>query len=440
MRKIVLLLLLAALPLHAATTVTLLHFSDYHSHVLPYYTDEGEHGGIARAVRYLAGEKQRGALVFSGGDTINKGAPAWSDKYGCVEWPWWNGIVDAMAFGNHDADYGLPAFEQCKRSVTYPILSANTVGFKRYAVFTVKGIRIGVFALAGSDFPTLVHVEGLSFSDPFAAARDAVRDLRKKEHADVVVMIGHQHAEADYEMARKVPGIDLIFGSHSHLKRDLTRIEGTRTWFISPWQYLGYVSRVQLTFERRKLTDVRGSLVPIDDKLAEDEAIAARVRTMQGELERDPAYADLFRTIGTLDRAMSVRDVATYTLDTVRKAANADIALSTVSSFRAALPKGSITFEKLRDALPYENEIVVCTMDGESVLRLMDYSKSREGTDSEAYFSGVLPQLTRNPNRQIYRVAATDYLANVAWRDAFKCEKEKTGKRVRESVKASLSP
>ena len=117
-----------------------------------------------------------------------------------------------------------------------------------------------------------------------------------------------------------------------------------------------------------------------------------------------------------------------------------DIALSTASSFRAALPKGPITFEKLRDALPYENEIVVCTMDGESVLRLMDYSRSRAGSDSEAYFSGLLPQLTRSPNTRIYRVAATDYLANVAYRDVFKCEKEKTGKRVRESVKASLSP
>src|SRR3954462_797917 len=97
------LFLLLALPLSADTTVTLLHFSDYHSHAQPFYTDEGERGGIARAIHYLQREKQRGALVFSGGGTINKGAPAWSDKYTCAEWPWFNGIIDAMAFGNHDA-------------------------------------------------------------------------------------------------------------------------------------------------------------------------------------------------------------------------------------------------------------------------------------------------------------------------------------------------
>ena len=435
MRKLLLLLLLTALPLGAQTTVTLLHFSDYHSHALPFYTDEGERGGIARALHYLAREKKRGALVFSGGDTINKGAPAWSDKYGCVEWPWWNGVVDAMAFGNHDADYGRPAFDDCRRSVTYPILSANTPGFQRYAVFAANGIRIGVFALAGSDFSSLVHVEGFSFGDPLAAAREVVRELREKEHADVVVMIGHQHLESDYAMAREVPGIDLIFGSHSHLKRDLTRIEGTNTWFISPWQYLGYVSRVQLTFDHGKLTNVRGAVVPIEKRLGEDKNIARRVQRLQNDLEHDPAYVDLFKPIGTLDRAMSVRDLAMFTLDQMRRVANADVALSTVSSFRAALPRGLLTMEQLRDAMPYENEIFVCTMPASTVQRVLDYSKSLAGTDRESF---IAAPSSLDPSRT-YRVATTDFLANVVYREVFDCAKEKTGKKVRETVKATLS-
>src|SRR2546430_3937070 len=87
--------------------VTILHFSDYHSHALPFY-DEGRAGvgGVARAIGYLRGEKSRGAIVLSGGDMINKGSPAWSDKYNCAEWPWLDGIRDAMAFGNHDPDHG----------------------------------------------------------------------------------------------------------------------------------------------------------------------------------------------------------------------------------------------------------------------------------------------------------------------------------------------
>ncbi|HUP48476.1 MAG TPA: bifunctional metallophosphatase/5'-nucleotidase, partial [Thermoanaerobaculia bacterium] len=71
------LLLLLAVPL-GAQTVTLLHFSDYHSHALPFYSEgRPDQGGIARAIGYLARQKRGGALIFSGGDMINRGAPAW---------------------------------------------------------------------------------------------------------------------------------------------------------------------------------------------------------------------------------------------------------------------------------------------------------------------------------------------------------------------------
>src|SRR5258708_251292 len=241
---------------------------------------------------------------------INKGSAAWSDKYRCAEWLWFNGIIDAMAFGNHDPDYGADEMQRCLASVRYPVLSANTNGFKGWQVFVANGIRVGVFAIAGSDFKTLVKEPSLHFGDPIAAARDAVRELREKQHADVVVMIGHEHLDDDFALAWAVPGIDLIFGTHSHLKRDLMRIDGTPTWFISPFQYLTYVSRVVMTFKGHKLVGVSGGLVPVDESMPVDAAIAARVTAMQRDLERDPQYASLFVTIGRLAAPLPVELVA----------------------------------------------------------------------------------------------------------------------------------
>jgi 5'-nucleotidase len=423
LRKTILVLLwLAAAPLRAQT-VTLLHFSDYHSHALPFYTDEGERGGIARAIGYLRQEKRRGALVFSGGDTINIGAPAWSDKFGCAEWPWLDGLVDAMAFGNHDADYGFADFERCRRAVRYPILSANTNGFRPYAVFTVNGRRIGVFAVAGNDFKQLVKVPELTFRDPLAAAREAVKALREREHVDAVVMIGHQESEDDYAMAKAVPGIDVIFGSHSHLKRDLTQIPGTSTWFISPSQYLTYISRVQLTFAQDQLT-VRGALMPVDRAMREDRPTARRVQAMQQELERDPKYSELFTPIGHLGAPMSVDALMQRTLDVMRKAGDAEVALSTISSVRGSLPSGTLSMELLRAALPYDNEIVVCTLTGAQLQRLR--------TEPDVVSGG-----TGAGNK--IRVATTDYLAHVAYRELFACEPRHTGLRVRDEVRKSLT-
>lgn len=434
MRALVLILLFA-FPLAAETKVTLLHFSDYHSHALPFYTEEGERGGLARAIAYLEREKRSGALVFSGGDTINKGSPAWSDKYGCAEWSWLNGIVDAMAFGNHDADYGLEAFEKCRERVRYPILSANTAGFPPYRVFERDGIRIGVFAIAGSDFAKLVRVEGLTFGDPVAAAQRSVRELRDRHRADAVVMIGHQHAEADYELARAVPGIDVIFGTHSHLKRALTRIPGTSTWFISPSQYLSHISRVELTFDGRKLTSVDGELVPVTAEMGENRKIARRVGRMQQMLERDPDYSALFVPIGTLREPLSVSALAQLTLGAMRAAGDADVALSTASSFRHALPAGAITPEQLRAALPYDNQIVVCTLTGAQLTGVINESARRAGGDSTLH---VAPPGPFDSDRS-YRVATTDYVADVSYRDVFACAERATAGRVRAEVEGRLA-
>ncbi len=406
-----LIVLLLALPLGADTTITLLHFSDYHSHALPFYTDEGELGGIARAVGYLREQKRNGALAFSGGDMINKGAPAWSDRYQCAEWPWLNGIVSAMAFGNHELDYGRSSFESCRKKLDYPILSANTPGFKPYAIFKTKGVRVGVFAVAGPDFAKLV--KGETFEDSVAAARATV--ARLKNEADVIVMIGHQTTEDDYALARAVPGIDLIFGSHSHLKRHLVQIEGTKTAFVSPWQYLTYISRVEMTVgDDRKMKSVRGGLIPVDASMPVDLAIAKRVTAMQGDLEK--AHPELFSPIGNLASPLSTDQLTERTLAVMREVAKADVAVSTKSSFRGALPAGTLTLESLRGALPYDNEIVVCTMTSAQLQSIGD-----------AYVTSFEPGKT-------YRVATTDYLANVAYK--FTCDK--TGLRVREELRKRL--
>ena len=420
-----------------AVTVTLLQFSDYHSHAVPFYAEEGaDRGGIARAVGFLSAEKKRGALVFSGGDMVNKGSPAWSDKYRCVEWPWLNGIVDDMALGNHDPDYGAETFTQCRKSIRYPILSANTGGFQPYDVLERGGARIGVFAVAGSDFNALVKASGFVFRDPIAAAREVVKKLRDEEHVDAVVMIGHEHLQDDYALAHAVPGIDLIFGSHSHLRRAFTKIEGTNTYFISPGQYLTDICRVQLTIENHRVAAARGELVPVDARMKTDAALAKTVGEMQRALERDPQYAPLFATIGTTAEAMSVERLAHVAVARMREAAGADVAMSTASSFRQPLPRGAITVEQLRAALPYDNEIVVAEMSGEELAKLLAYGASRAGSDAVP----VVESVTKPEPSRTYKVAVTDYMARTAagYADFFKNARA-TGKRVREEVAKALA-
>ncbi|HEY2091998.1 MAG TPA: metallophosphoesterase [Thermoanaerobaculia bacterium] len=410
-----------------ATVIVLLHFSDYHSHALPFYSEgRMEQGGIARAIGYMErARKEDDAVVLSGGDMINKGSPAWSDKYRCAEWPWLNGVVDAMALGNHDFDYGIDVFNDCRKQLHYPLLSANTDGFEASTVIERKGIRIGVFAVAGNDFASLT--KGMTFTDRVAAARKTVEDLRKR--ADVVVMIGHEYKDDDYQLAREVPGIDVIFGTHGHLKQELTNIPETNTWFISPGQYLTYVSRVTLTLDGKKLARVTGRLVPVDNRIKPDPKIAQQVVAMERDLETDPQYAPLFQPVGKLARPVTLDQLGNKSVELMREATHADVALSTTSSFRQPLPPGTITMEMLRAAMPYDNEIVVATLTREQLDALLAFKG-----ESLCVRPAVLPAKT------IYRIATTDYLANVsAYKRFFTTPVEKSGLHAREVVRQWLT-
>jgi 5'-nucleotidase/UDP-sugar diphosphatase len=420
MRKVVLFVLVASfvLPLSPAsaqdsTVVTLIHFADYHSYAVPFYAEgQPDSAGIARLLAYLQPfADDEHTLILNGGDMLNVGALGWSDKYQCVEWAWFNGVSDAMALGNHDADYGSGAFADCQAQIDYPILGANVLDAageslfeyddQTYLVFEIADVKIGVFAVAGPDFELLVKpevrpAEGVAFGDPVAAARDVVETLRDVEEVNAVVLIGHSHYEDDIALAQAVPGIDVIFGTHSHRKEALTLIPGSSTYYISAFQYLTYLSKLELTFSDGVLSDVQGELVQMANTLPQDQEIAQQVAQMQADLEADPDYADRYLPIGKAAIELSTEGqfegealLGNLVMDIYRSTTEAHMAVATASSFRQPIPPGVITEEQLRRALPYANVILVYDMTGAQIQELLDYSVSRSESDSFSQVSGV---------------------------------------------------
>ncbi len=248
-------------------------------------------------------------------------------------------------------------------------------------------------------------------------------------------MIGHEHVEDDYKLAR-LADIDVIFGTHTHVKREMTRMANTHTWFISPYQYGTYVSVVDVTFEGKKRVSIRGRLVPMVSSIPEDPAIAKRVAKMQRDLEADPAYRDLFVPFAKLARPMEIENVVAFTLDTMRDIAHADAAMSTASSFRQALPKGAIDPETLRAALPYDNEIVIAEVSGAQLQQIYDLANADPASDAYAFATKIAIDPAKT-----YKVAITDYMAKVStsYRDRFASAKlTNTGMRVRSEVMKRL--
>jgi len=399
------------MPAARVTSIEIYHFSDYHSHALPGFAEgEADRGGIARVLGLIAAAKAANpyVLAFSGGDMMNLSNPIWSDVYTCTEWSWLNANIDAMALGNHELDYGPGAYQACANNTTYPLLSSGLVYsdtlaayLPEYALFTVNGVRVGVFAVAGDDFPRIVRPELLPVGTRWLVGEEKltrvtqiVDTLRNQEGADLVISIGHQSRGEDEAMARTVPGIDLILGTHSHLKVPLTQIEGTTTYFISPFQYLNYVSHVVLTVTAGEVTKVSGDLIAIDETIPADPLLATKVAAMQETLEE--LHPERFAVLGEATVLIDNTDInlgetviGNFVTDLARQAVDAHLFLSTSSSFRAALPPGPITQETFLTALPYQNSIVTAELTGAQVLALLTLSAEKRGSDAFSQSSGV---------------------------------------------------
>ncbi len=392
------------------TVVNLVAFSDYHSHAVAFYS-EGRpgQGGVARAIAHLSSAKrQPNTIVISGGDMLNRGAPTWSDEYRCVEWPWFATVVDMMALGNHDLDYGVAELDRCRALVEFPILCANLlrgngrpllpVDGKPYLVRQVGGVRLGFFAVAGPDMPRLVSPRSLPgevvWAPAISTARDVVDRLRSVEGVDAVISIGHQSRQDDEALARAVPGIDLILGTHPHDKAGLQKIPNTDTYYISPFQYLAYVSEVRLEFQGRTLRGLTGRLVKMDETRPEDPGVAAEVaRLMSGLEQRHP---ELFVVRGRALVELSNEGIATdesvlgnWATEVLRQAAGAHVFFAMASGFRAGLAPGEITLEDLRGALPYENKIVTAQMTGQQILDWLELSVSSTGSSGFCQQTGL---------------------------------------------------
>jgi 5'-nucleotidase len=399
-------------------TLEIYHLSDYHSHALPDFAEgEPDRGGIAQTIGLLQHVDGENVLIFNGGDMMNLNNPIWSDEYTCTEWAWLNNLVDGMALGNHEFDYGPEAFTQCSYNVTYPIISAGLVMSEtltpllpEYVVYNVGDLKVGAFAVTGNDFPRIVPADlipagarWLTEAEELARVAEIVEILRIQEEVDLVVSLGHQAEAEDFAMAQAVPGIDLILGTHSHLKQPFQQIEGTQTYYIAPFQYLAYVAHVTATFEDGELVGMDGRLLPINAETPSNDVLEEKVAAMQVELEAK--YPERFEVLGEaavlIDNGsinLGETAIGNFVTDIARQAVDAHAFFSTSSSFRAALTPGPITREDYLTALPYRNTIVTVDMSGEALLELLSLSASRRGSDAFSQISGLRYTLDTTTN------------------------------------------
>jgi 5'-nucleotidase len=387
------------------TELTLVFFADYHAHV----------DRLAKAVGFLKDmkAKEKCLVVASGGDLMNEEAPAFSGKHRGAELVVFNGLVDVSAVGNHEYDYPWPHFQDLQKKLAFPFISANLavsptnqLVHPAFLLKDVCGTKVAFVAAGGGDVPrlTMRNPNNLPpdavWLDATESVRKAVQEIEAKFGKDVlIIFIGHQAREDDAKMAEAIPQIAIFAGTHSHYKRETSWTIGKGAYTFAVHQYLTGLGMAKMAVQEGRIKSFKFQWVPMDERIKDDPAVAARIRRMMNEVKTDPKYKDRFAPAGLLGKTATTLEMdevgrtettlGNWVTDVMRRQVSAHVAVSSSASFRKNIAAGEIDKEAFFLAVPYVNKIVTAKLTGAQLKKLVDLSVGVWDTDKFSQQTGL---------------------------------------------------
>lgn len=370
-----------------------------------YFGDSAETGRgltrVATIVDSIRADKPAGTILVDAGDFIQGNALTYvasRPSYAAV-----NPVVaamnamkyDAVVLGNHEFNYGLPFLDKAMSAATFPVLAANARRMDKgkqwqpIAFINRSGVRVAVIGLT-TPWAMVWDRELLrgkvQIDDMVSSARRAVGDA-KRGGADVVVIVAHAGFEgaadtkvdgvppenAIGDIAREVPGIDVILFGHTHREVADTTINGVLLAQGRNWATSVAVASLRMEHDGKawKVASKHGAVVRSVNH-AEKATILAGSESGHAAARR---YAN--NTVGTTKVAWSTDSARTtdtplidFIGETMRRATKADLASTAVFSTRIRVAPGPITVAKLAQLYPYDNVIDVVKISG---ARLKEY-------------------------------------------------------------------
>jgi 5'-nucleotidase len=224
-------------PTEKTKKITILYTNDTHSRIEPFASNDKKFaylGGYARRTSYInqVRKEEKNVLLFDAGDVF-QGTPYFNFFHGELEFELMSLMgYNAMTLGNHEFDGGIEGLNFALTYARFDILSANydfseTIlkdKVQPYKIFTVDGIKVGVFglgvALQGMVSP--VNYGKIVYQDPLQKAAETAFLLKKTKKCDLVVCLSHlgfsyeDKQVSDVVLAKQSKNIDLIIGGHTH--------------------------------------------------------------------------------------------------------------------------------------------------------------------------------------------------------------------------------
>ncbi|XP_041788378.1 apyrase-like [Anopheles merus] len=439
--------------------LTIIHLNDFHARFEETNTvstrckpDEGERciGGYGRVVSRIKSLQQeyadRNPIYLNAGDSFQ--GTIW---YTLLRWnvtAYFLNLLpaDAMTLGNHEFDHGVEGLVPFLGAIDSPMLVANIDDreeptlqgkYQRSVVLERGGRKIGIIGVIHHATDTLSMTDRVRFLDEVQCINQEATAL-KQLGVDIIVVLSHCGFTIDQQIARECPDVDVVVGGHSHTLLHtgtvadwpdvpagsypfvVEQAAGRRVLIVQAGSFTKYLGHLVVYFdERGEAVRWEGNTEYLDESFPKDEQIERELvpwRTQVDALAVRPVGASKVflskpacRT-GECNFGSFVADAfVDYYVgrgEAEHEWTYAAIGITNDGGLRTSLAPGTLTYEDLVTAIPYENTVDTFELRGHYLLDALEYSASRYDTADVLQFAGlrVVFNLTRPALQRVQRV------------------------------------
>lgn len=422
-------------------TIDFYNLNDTHGTVE--FNKESDEPGINKLAKYLKEERNKnpnGFVLTSSGDMWQGSADSNITKGGLLI-DWMNDLgFSAQAIGNHEFDWTISTINSNQNKMNFPLLACNVFykennepveWLKPYTTITRNGVHIGIIGSIGEGLTNDIlakNVKEIKFENPQNYVLQWSTYLREKG-ADIILYLVH---DSITNVSTLEGGcVDAIFGGHTH-QGELNN-DSSSKWYV----HTGYKTpAVQAYCNGKDVGHIRLSYDFSINKIS-NEKVKEILNTSASNLalyDDDNSSKDIYNYyLNTQINSIKNQVVSTfksgikkskipfvydryaykYYLDNTDVDERYEIFAVETNNARADINPSSsgITYGQIYKALPFDNMLVLFSIQGRYISSLGNYSSAKFycPQSNKEYSSSAISQEIIDPEKTYYMLGI-DYI------------------------------
>lgn len=310
--------------------------------------------------------------------------------------------ADALSVGNHDIEAGHKVYDNVRKQLNMPLLSANIINkqtgepyFTPYTIIERAGKKVAVIGLTTPHIPHWLPEflwEGMEFEDMIESAAKWVKIVKEKENPDVILGMFHSGYDYNYGkqnadtyknenasvlVAERVSGFDAILIGHDHklYNRKYKNPDGKDVVVIDAGTAARNIGQLSITFDADGNPHVESQVVALANIKASsefDDHFAIQQKALSTYTQKTLGMVDV--TLDSYDALFGNSAFVDLVHQTMLNYTKADISFSAPLLLGVSIPKGELKIGQMFNIYRYENMLNVMNLTGDEVKRYLEYS------------------------------------------------------------------